>query len=293
MGSPVTDRDSYVASVQRDINCLSDNDRNTRKRALDKLNKGMFGKSAPSPEVLQEVFCRNVLPPAARLLSDTVEKNRELTVALLRSAAESLTDVAPLLPLIFPVMVQRLGNVPVLEDSEEIRLQLVDLIGGPILKRCAAPAILTVLPDIVSILVRSFADSFHEIVKKAATTTVSLTESLPPGDFPGQRSRSLPPRSPPPRQQKTQCTFTPPVHRAGSVAGPPWHARLDTSWLGARLGVALAAIEVADLSERVRGRFPTGDIGEVRAEMLLKAITPSLSHRHSAVISLDLWRFVA
>ena len=65
------------------MNCLSDDNRTTRRRALDHLKRETVGRSpAHPPEVLQglmEFLVKSLL----RVLSDPVEKCRELAVGLL------------------------------------------------------------------------------------------------------------------------------------------------------------------------------------------------------------------
>ena len=62
----------------RDFNCLSDQDRKTRQRALQKLSALA---SSPQSE-LDEAWEQALRVPLLKLFSDTVEKNRELAIGL-------------------------------------------------------------------------------------------------------------------------------------------------------------------------------------------------------------------
>lgn len=69
-------------SLQRDINCLADDNRGTRKRALEKITKELFSKKTKfSASVLQVAF-EEILKPILKLFSDPTEKCRELAVQM-------------------------------------------------------------------------------------------------------------------------------------------------------------------------------------------------------------------
>eukprot|EP00959_Pyramimonas_sp_CCMP1952_P437024 9150315-Pyramimonas_sp.AAC.1 len=114
-----------------------------------------------------------------RVQNDTVEKCRELSIELLTTAAEKLMDPSPLLAQVLPAMAARIGNIPIVETSEEIRLQLVKLLGGALMKRCQASSLNLVMKEILAVLVHSCNDAFHEIVKSTSATVVVLTQAVP------------------------------------------------------------------------------------------------------------------
>ena len=72
-----------LQKLQRDVNCLSDDNRTTRRRALDRLKKETVGRS-PSypPEVLQGLL-DFMVKALLRGFSDPVEKCRELAIGLM------------------------------------------------------------------------------------------------------------------------------------------------------------------------------------------------------------------
>ena len=68
--------------LQRDVNCLSDDNRTTRRRALDRLRKESLGHTPRhAPDVLQGLL-DFLVKPLLRVFSDPVEKCRELAVGL-------------------------------------------------------------------------------------------------------------------------------------------------------------------------------------------------------------------
>jgi hypothetical protein len=64
-----------------------------------------------------------------------VEKVRELSIEMMGAAAAVLTDPAPLLAPLLPAVAARIGVTPVAEEAEELRLQMLQLLGGPLLAR--------------------------------------------------------------------------------------------------------------------------------------------------------------
>ena len=73
----------HFQKLQRDVNCLSDDNRTTRRRALDRLRRETVGRSpAHSLEVLQGLM-EFLVKPLLKVLSDPVEKCRELAVGIL------------------------------------------------------------------------------------------------------------------------------------------------------------------------------------------------------------------
>ena len=74
---------SIFQTLQRDVNCLGDENRNTRKRALERLRKETIGRNPGyDPPQLQGV-CGFLIKPLLRVFSDPVEKCRELSISLL------------------------------------------------------------------------------------------------------------------------------------------------------------------------------------------------------------------
>jgi hypothetical protein len=65
---------------QRDLNCLLDDNRQTRLRALKKL--AALPEAGHAPPILLSLWERALRAPALKLFSDPVEKVRELAISL-------------------------------------------------------------------------------------------------------------------------------------------------------------------------------------------------------------------
>ena len=72
----------YLQSLHRDINCLADDNRGTRKRALEKIRKEVFSKKPHFSATVLQVTFEEILKPALKLFADPTEKCRELSVQL-------------------------------------------------------------------------------------------------------------------------------------------------------------------------------------------------------------------
>lgn len=113
---------------------------------------------------LQQVICGSMLVPLVRLLADPVEKCRDGALVFLASAAEQLPDPAALLSCLVPAVAGRMGDMPVAEPSEELRLAIIRLIAGPVILR-SGQDLLPYLTMIVKVVCRALEDPFHEIKK--------------------------------------------------------------------------------------------------------------------------------
>ena len=74
---------------------------------------------------------KNVLKPVLKLFEDPVEKLRELSYELIAELLEMVPGpmvAAEALPYLIPVLALRLGQLDIVEDSEEVRAMGVSLL---------------------------------------------------------------------------------------------------------------------------------------------------------------------
>jgi dynein assembly factor 5 len=122
---------TLLQKYQRDINRMSENDRNTRKRGLQKLLEDLPWRNNKQKKGLEKLICNCILAPILVGISDPVEKCRELSLSLLASSftvlqSNSLND--EMIMNIVRSLCQRINDLPFAETSEELRLQLLELI---------------------------------------------------------------------------------------------------------------------------------------------------------------------
>ncbi|DBA86358.1 TPA: hypothetical protein ACH3X2_005589 [Trebouxia sp. C0005] len=180
--SELPDQQGLQASIQRDINCLTDQDRNLRRTAISQLKSKLFpdgeNQKAQDVQLLQQIVSGPMLVPVVRLLGDPVEKCREGSLTLLASAAEQLPEPAALLSCLMPAVADRMGDVPVEEPSEELRLAIIRLIAGPVILR-SGQCLLPYLTLVVKVVCRALEDPFHDIKKAGCSAIANLCKQLP------------------------------------------------------------------------------------------------------------------
>ncbi|KAK9808847.1 hypothetical protein WJX72_004932 [[Myrmecia] bisecta] len=99
-----SERARYLATLQRNINGLSDADRVVRRQAAESLHRKLLvgGPDMPaaSAEQIQEIVGGPLLTPLLRLLSDPAERCREIAVSLFSAAVSRSPDVAQIAALL-------------------------------------------------------------------------------------------------------------------------------------------------------------------------------------------------
>ena len=100
----------------------------------------------------------------ARLLADSVEKCREGALTFFTSATEQLPDPAALLSCLMPAVTDRMGDIPVIEPGEELRLALIKLVAGPVILHSGS-GLVPYLTLVVKVICRALEDPFHDIKK--------------------------------------------------------------------------------------------------------------------------------
>lgn len=168
---------SLMQALARHINCLSEENRNTRKRALEGIKKETFGrKPALENETLKGVY-DEISKQLLKVFSDPVEKCRELSIALMTEYFKAIPEAVDTLPYFMPVMVLRLGQQELTEPSEELRLTLVELLTivvGSAKKKTGA-----YLDDMIKILERTIVDPYPEVKKESCRCASLLARTIP------------------------------------------------------------------------------------------------------------------
>ncbi|XP_074630792.1 dynein axonemal assembly factor 5-like [Acropora palmata] len=169
--------EALLQSLQRDINCLSDENRGTRKRALEKIRKEVFSRKPHFPAALLQVAFTEILKPALKLFADPTEKCRELSVQLVSEFAKQVTDLSQFLPYIIPTIVQRLGQPELVEPCEELRLYTVELLYS--VAEICGEKLGVYIDDLIKILQRTLVDPFHDVRKESCRFTNILAATCP------------------------------------------------------------------------------------------------------------------
>jgi len=172
--------------IGRHLNCLESDNRATRKRAIEGIAKDTLQLD---PAVLEIVF-NEIHKSILRLFADPVEKCRELSAAYVDQMYRKSPNPSLHLPYVIPTLMERLAGKEVVETSEEIRLQLVDMLVG-IIER-VGNRIAPFVDDVVKILCRTLVDPFPD-AKKRSCVCASLVAKAAPAYFQQASERLIEP----------------------------------------------------------------------------------------------------
>ncbi|ELU05823.1 hypothetical protein CAPTEDRAFT_167239 [Capitella teleta] len=184
---PSADHEIISPNLPRHLNCLGDENRNTRKRALEAIRKETVSRSpALSTEDLGNVF-QSIGGPLLKLFSDPVEKCRELSIDIIGKFLEKVPSPSSYLHVVVPVVTQRLGQQDIVEPSEELRLELIVLLTH--LVELSGRDIHPYLDDLIKILQRSIVDPYPEVKKQSCKCASIVAKAIP--DYFHMQSESL------------------------------------------------------------------------------------------------------
>ncbi|CAK9047676.1 unnamed protein product [Durusdinium trenchii] len=187
----------FLAYIQRDINCLSEENLSVRLQSLQKLERVLVKQIDSLATDIVDAVVDALLKPLLKRMKDRSEKCRESAVKILRSLVENTSDLAAALPYIFPSLVARLGSEDLdgvahlpeimrpdpeqkpteiaqpVEDSEEVRLQLGHFVAS-LLSRCSPTQIYSYIDEATGLIRAAAMDPFHEVKALACETMISF-----------------------------------------------------------------------------------------------------------------------
>lgn len=179
--------------TQRDLNCLADPDKNTRKRALEKIHSELTAlirkRDGITAEQAQE-YQTTLLTLLLKGFKDSAEKCRELSVGIMASFLPVLPNPAPFADPTIRTIKDRLTGQPP-EESEEVRLAMLQLLHGVLIR--SPGAIWEILHDIAQTVERAAIDKFPDAKKVASDIAIFLAEQdaiTAPSSNPGVLPRS-------------------------------------------------------------------------------------------------------
>ena len=163
----VGDGNSDLMYIVPHLNCLQDQNRLTRRRALETIRREIKADDRVAPE--QRVV-EIIIRPLLRAFSDPVEKCREIAIKTVSEVLELTEEPCTLLQYIIPTLVQRLAQQEIVEPSEELRLKLVQLMRSAI-GRCKVH-VAPYLDDLVCCLIMTdFIRTAGRVYRKHGLTT--------------------------------------------------------------------------------------------------------------------------
>lgn len=162
-------------ALARHLNCLNDENKSSRKRALAAIQKEAEDR-ALSSGVLQEVF-GELLKPLIKCLSDPMEKCRETAIQILTYCVSNVPRPEEALPYLVPAITQRLGTPEIVEPTEELRLALTQLL--TLLVEVCGRKLAPYLEDMIRILQSTIVDPFPDVRKESCKCAADYARSIP------------------------------------------------------------------------------------------------------------------
>ncbi|XP_028155551.1 dynein axonemal assembly factor 5 [Diabrotica virgifera virgifera] len=173
-------KEEKISSIKKMCIGLQSEDRKVRKQTLIDLEKFLSSKeNVFSNQELQTIFV-DIHIHVLNGLRDKAEGVREQTIHFLNVF---LIDKLPIndyyLTYVIPILVERLGSVEIIEESEEIRLQLVQFLNAIIVKYSNTAQLVPFLNDSIIILAESVKDKYPAIKELSCRTIINLSIALP------------------------------------------------------------------------------------------------------------------
>ncbi|KAM9345586.1 dynein axonemal assembly factor 5 [Symphorus nematophorus] len=172
--------DEHAASevlrgLARHLNCLNEDNKSTRKRALELIKRETVDKGLSSG-VLQELFSA-LLKPLLKCLSDPMERCRETAIAIITEFIRCVPKPEESLPYLMPCLAQRLGEKEILEPAEELRLSVVEMLTLTV--EMCGKHLAPYLNEMINILQRTIVDPFPDVKRESCKCTVNFAKSVP------------------------------------------------------------------------------------------------------------------
>ena len=164
-----------LRTLARQLNCLNEDSKDTRKRALEVIKKETIDKGLSSG-VLQEVF-QSLLKSLLKCLSDPMERCRETAILMIGEFIRCVPQPEVSLPYLMPCLSQRLGGKEILEPAEELRLAMMEVLTLTV--EVCGKKLVPYLDDMIKILQRTIVDPFPDVKKESCKCTVNFAKCVP------------------------------------------------------------------------------------------------------------------
>lgn len=163
----IADTEEYAdfeSRHNRQLNMLADGDRNIRRQALNDFKKAV--NNTKDDKILIYFYRERLCKRLVLCLEDQVEKNRELSIEIIMVMIEK-AGFEEESQILLPAVAQRMIKTPFAEPSEEVRVQLIELL--EVCLEANKEQFVPSLGAITLMLARAGTDSNPEMKIKAAS----------------------------------------------------------------------------------------------------------------------------
>uniref|UniRef100_A0A665V4L1 Dynein axonemal assembly factor 5 n=2 Tax=Echeneis naucrates TaxID=173247 RepID=A0A665V4L1_ECHNA len=164
-----------LRGLARHLNCLNEENKATRKRALEQIKRETVDKGLSS-SVLQDIFSA-LLKPLLKCLSDPMERCRETAISVIKEFIRCVPKPEESLPYLMPCLAQRLGEKEILEPAEELRLSAVEMLTLTV--EVCGKHLAPYLNEMINILQRTIIDPFPDVKRESCKCTVKFAQCVP------------------------------------------------------------------------------------------------------------------
>lgn len=164
-----------LRGLARHLNCLNEDNKSTRKRAIELIKRETIDKGLSS-SVLQEVFVA-ILKPLLKCLSDPMERCRETALTIITEFIRCVPKPEECLPYLMPCLAQRLGEKEIQEPAEELRLSCVEML--TLTSEVCGKHLAPYLSEMVNILQRTIVDPFPDVKRESCTCIINFAKCVP------------------------------------------------------------------------------------------------------------------
>ncbi|XP_061701103.1 dynein axonemal assembly factor 5 [Syngnathoides biaculeatus] len=164
-----------LRGLARHLNCLGEDEKSTRKRALESIKKETVDKKL-SGVVLQELFSA-LLKPLLKCVSDPMERCREIALLLISEFIRCVPEPHECLPYLMPSLAQRFGEQELLEPAEELRLSAMQMLTLTV--EVCGKQLAPYLNEMINILQRTVVDPFPDVKRESCKCTVTFAKCIP------------------------------------------------------------------------------------------------------------------
>ncbi|KAJ8727930.1 hypothetical protein PYW08_016315 [Mythimna loreyi] len=169
--------DNPRAALETYITTLQSESKMARKQALLKINEEIFENPVNENCDLTVIF-PEVYAYVLKSFSDASEGCRETAALIISNFIEKLPLNDYYLTYILPVIVRRIGCPEIVEESEEIRLVLMQLVRKILDKYRVSYLLSPFINDLTSILTKTVTDPFPSVKLEACECIIMITTSL-------------------------------------------------------------------------------------------------------------------
>ncbi|CAH0719593.1 unnamed protein product, partial [Brenthis ino] len=170
-------QDNPRGVLEQHITALQSESKIDRRQALVKINEEIFNNPDNEGCDLTVVF-PEIYAYILKSFSDTSESCRENAIIITSNFIQRLPLNDYYLTYILPVIVRRIGCPEIIEESEEIRLILIELVHKILLKYKGTHLLSSFINDFTSILTKTSTDPFPKVKLEACECIILLTKIL-------------------------------------------------------------------------------------------------------------------